>query len=522
MEELLGMGFSEDLAAQALAATGGSPLAAADWILSRSSSSIVAGPSSPPPALPLSQPTSIQPCLERFFASSSNPKTGNPVSSVKLPPAPSSSSLPGKRRHPSSATPLSDRMRPATLDAVLGQDHLLGSTSVLRSSRIPSIVLWGPPGSGKTTIARALSSALPASLYAFVTLFAVSSGVRELREAIDGARRARSQGRRTVLFVDEIHRFSKSQQDSFLPAIEDGSIILVGATTENPSFQLTTPLLSRCRVLALQPLKPQHIEGLLRRAISDAERGLQSTTQCSVSAAQEAIDFLSLHCDGDARVALDALEIAATIAAGRNVDGSNGQLKVSLDHVKEAMQCKHLAYDRAGEEHYNLISALHKSIRGSDADAAIYWLARMLEGGEEPLYIARRLVRLASEDIGLADPAALPQAVSCYQACHFIGMPECDVCLAQCVSYLALAPKSVAIYRAYKEAKRVIRESTGGNEGVPLHLRNAPTKLMKDMGYGKDYMYPPDHRDCSSQTYLPLSLLGHKFLDWPSNDEKQE
>ncbi|WOL03351.1 hypothetical protein Cni_G12071 [Canna indica] len=521
MEELLSMGFPEELAAQALAATGGrSPLAAADWILSRSTSA--ASPSTPP-TLPPSQSPSSQPCLERFFSSSIHPKALNPSSSSSSPknPNPSSSSLPSKRRHPSSSAPLSDRMRPATLDAVVGQDHLLGPSSLLRASLLPSLVLWGPPGSGKTSLARALSAALPASVYVFVTLSAVTSGVRELRDAIDGARRARSHGRRTILFVDEIHRFSKSQQDSFLPAIEDGSIILIGATTENPSFQLTTPLLSRCRVLALQPLKPQHVEALLRRAISDTERGLHITTQTPVSMDEEAIDFLSLHCDGDARVALNALEIAATVAANRKVDKNNTQLTVTLEHVKEAMQCKHLAYDRAGEEHYNLISALHKSMRGSDADAAIYWLARMLEGGEQPLYIARRLVRFASEDVGLADPAALVQAVACYQSCHFLGMPECDVCLAQCVAYLALAPKSVAVYRALGEAKRVVRESRGGNEGVPFHLRNAPTKLMKDMGYGKDYMYPPDHSDCSSQTYLPPSLLGHKFLDWPPNDEKQ-
>nr|XP_009393259.1 PREDICTED: ATPase WRNIP1 [Musa acuminata subsp. malaccensis] len=526
MEQLLSMGFSEDLASEALAATGGhSPLAAADWILTRSSSSS----SVPPPPLPPSQSPSTQPCLERFFASSfAIPKTLNPSSSSSAPKTPnpststsssSPSSLPIKRRHPSAAAPLSDRMRPGTLDSIVGQDHLLGPSSLLRSSLLPSLVLWGPPGSGKTTLARALAASLPGSLYTFVPLSAVSAGVRDLRDAIDGARRARSHGRRTVLFVDEIHRFSKSQQDSFLPAIEDGSIILVGATTENPSFQLTTPLLSRCRVLSLQPLKPQHIEALLRRALSDPEKGLQVTTQAPVSVNQEAIDFLSLHCDGDARVALNALEIAAMLAASRKLHDNKGNLAVTLDQAKEAMQCKHLAYDRAGEEHYNLISALHKSMRGSDADAAIYWLARMLEGGEQPLYIARRLVRFASEDVGLADPSALSHAVACYQSCHFLGMPECDVCLAQCVTYLALAPKSVAVYRALGEAKRVVKESSGGNEGVPLHLRNAPTKLMKDMGYGKDYMYPPDHKDCSSQTYLPPSLLGHKFLDWPPQDE---
>lgn len=242
-----------------------------------------------------------------------------------------------------------------------------------------------------------------------------------------------------------------------------------------------------------------------------------------VSVDQETLEFLSLHCDGDARVSLNALEIAATLAVDRrSSQGDHGNITVTVDHAKEAMQCKHLAYDRAGDEHYNLISALHKSMRGSDPDAAIYWLARMLEGGEQPLYIARRLVRFASEDVGLADPSALDHAVACYQACHFIGLPECDVCLAQCVAYLARAPKSVAVYRALNEAKRVVRESGGGNEGVPLHLRNAPTKLMKEMGYGEGYMYPPDHPDCSSQIYLPPSLHGRKFLDWPPFNEKQQ
>lgn len=342
--------------------------------------------------------------------------------------------------------------------------------------------------------------------------------------------------KRTLLFVDEVHRFNKSQQDSFLPVIEDGSIVFIGATTENPSFHLITPLLSRCRVLTLNPLQPSHVASLLNQAVADTGRGLAwSVGGASIEVSDDAIDFLSSHCDGDARVALNALEISAVTAAARvaikhsvckveeeehgeslvenNGVGSSQVTTVTLVDAKEALQSKHLAYDKAGEEHYNLISALHKSMRGSDADASIYWLARMLEGGEEPLYIARRLIRFASEDVGLADPNALVQAVACYQACHFLGMPECNVNLAQCVAYLALAPKSVSVYRAILAAQEVVRESVGQNEGVPLHLRNAPTKLMKELGYGKGYIYPPDNPSSSTQNYLPPSLQGYKFLN---------
>ena len=369
-----------------------------------------------------------------------------------------------------------------------------------------------------------------------------------MRDAVDEARKLRvKSNQRTVLFVDEVHRFNKSQQDSFLPVIEDGSIVFVGATTENPSFHLITPLLSRCRVLTLNPLKPHHVALLLKRAVNDLEKGLMQSAGCQVDVTEDVVGFIGNNCDGDARVALNALEIAAVTAAARvqhvkqskevveteeenqtkneehKVGGSSGVVAavVTLDDAKEALQCKHLAYDKAGEEHYNLISALHKSMRGSDADAAIYWLARMLEGGEEPLYIARRLIRFASEDVGLADPSALNQAVSCYQACHFLGMPECNVILAQCVAYLALAPKSVSVYRAIEAAQKAVRESVGQNEGVPLHLRNAPTKLMKEIGYGMGYIYPPDNPS-SAQSYLPPSLEGYKFLDWPSRDGSDE
>ncbi|OWM81551.1 ATPase WRNIP1 [Punica granatum] len=562
MEQLLSMGFSNELAAEALAATGGkSTLEATEWILTHRSS-----PNPNPNPNPNLSQSPHQPKLDRFFQFRSNPsapKLHNQEQEQQqqqeehekdvhfpTPPLPKrprmlissqnsqstlsiSSGRDGERRPPHE--PLSERMRPRTIDDVVGQDHLLAHKSLLRSAiecnRLPSIVLWGPPGTGKTSIAKAIvSSSTQRALYRFVSLSAVTSGVKDVRDAVDDARKMRAKSsKRTVLFIDEVHRFNKSQQDSFLPVIEDGSIVFIGATTENPSFHLITPLLSRCRVLTLNPLKPDQVCTLLKRAIDDLERGLLRTIDVNVKVNEDAIEFLANNCDGDARVALNALEISATTAAARvllrepdvsielsDSDSLEEGATVTTDDVKEALQCKHIAYDKAGEEHYNLISALHKSMRGSNPDAAIYWLARMLEGGEEPLYIARRLVRFASEDVGLADPAALTQAVSCYQACHFIGMPECNVILAQCVAYLALAPKSIAVYRAIGGAQKVVRDSVGQNEGVPLHLRNAPTKLMKELDYGKGYIYTPDDPS-AAQSFLPPSIQGYKFLDWPEN-----
>uniref|UniRef100_A0A803KWZ1 UBA domain-containing protein n=1 Tax=Chenopodium quinoa TaxID=63459 RepID=A0A803KWZ1_CHEQI len=510
MENLLNMGFSEELAAQALAATGGdSTVKATEWLLSQPQSRLKA-----PPSQSISQPQQqSQLKLNKFFLSNSSkppctqtPETPQISPSQKRPKlsVTSSSSTPIDAKP---SEPLSERMRPRFVDEIVGQDHILGPNSFLSSAvkcnRLPSIVLWGPPGTGKTSIAKALVNSCSCS-YKFVSLSAVSAGVKDVREAVEGegARRLRDKiggGKRTVLFVDEVHRFNKSQQDSFLPVIEDGSIVFIGATTENPSFHLVTPLLSRCRVLTLNQLQCCEIEKLLKRAVGDLEKGLSLSVGRKVEVEHEAIELLGSQSDGDARVALNALEVCATTALGR-VPGK-GQSSVESE----------------GEEHYNLISALIKSMRGSDANAAIYWLARMLEGGEQPLYIARRLVVFASEDVGLADPNALLQAVACHQACHIIGMPECRLNLAQCVAYLALVPKSVATYKAINEAMRVVKESIGGNEGVPLHLRNAPTKLMGDLGYGKGYIYTPEN-PTAPQSFLPPSLLGKKFLERPPSD----
>lgn len=409
--------------------------------------------------------------------------------------------------------PLADRMRPANFDEVLGQPDLLhaGSPfrSLIESGNVPSMIFWGPPGSGKTTLAKLVAQY---GQLEFIELSAVNSGVSEVRQVIREAEtRLDFHSRRTVLFIDEIHRFNKSQQDAFLPYVENGTIILIGATTENPSFEVNSALLSRCKVFVLHRLEEDDIRTIVERAMKDRERGYGALT-CDMP--KEVMAELVVAADGDARIALNALEmlVRATPAPIKSkVESQKSKVHLELDKLRQLLQRSHHLYDKNGEEHYNIISALHKSLRGSDADAALYWLGRMLEGGEDPLYVARRLVRFASEDVGLADPQALPQAVAGYQACHFIGMPECNVILAQVVAYLAKAPKSNALYEAYSRVREDVKRLP--NEPVPLHIRNAPTDLMKDLGYGKGYKYNPAFKGPVDQDYLPEKLRGRKYLD---------
>jgi len=403
------------------------------------------------------------------------------------------------------AAPLADRMRPEILDEFAGQQHLIAPGKLLRSAlegdQVPSMIFWGPPGCGKTTLARIIANTTQS---VFVQMSAVSAGVKELREVVRVAQdTTKLHNRRTILFIDEIHRWSKSQQDGLLPYIEDGTITLIGATTENPSFEINSALLSRCRVFVLEKLTGQDIAALIARALKDPERGYGNL---SIITDKETIAWLAKMADGDARVAYNALEFAV-----QSLKQRGGELQLTQDILKEALQKSHLLYDKGGEQHFNIISALHKSLRGSDADAALYWLGRMLEAGEDPLYVARRLVRFASEDIGLADPQALLQAVAGYQACHFMGMPECNVILAQVVVYLARAKKSNSLYAAYQAVQYDVKETEA--DPVPIHLRNAPTKLMKELGYGKDYKYNPDHNyQGDIQDYLPAKLKGKRYL----------
>ena len=399
--------------------------------------------------------------------------------------------------------PLADRMRPKTLDEFVGQEHLLGPGKLLRgmteAGELPSLILRGPPGSGKTTLAQILAHGAGANCVRFS---AVNSGVKDLKNIIQEAEKLHRIGKRTVLFVDEIHHFNKAQQDNFLPHVERGTRVLIGATTENPSFEVISPLLSRCQVLVLNPLSVDDIEKIIDRALRDPHRGL-GAWQLEISA--EAREFLIQHSQGDGRAALNALETAATLA--HKEKGNKG---IGLSHAQEALQRKPLHYDKAGEEHYNVISAFIKSLRGSDPDAALYWLMRMIEAGEDPLFIARRMIIFAAEDIGNADPQALQVAVAAKDAFHFVGLPEGRIPLAQAVTYLATAPKSNASYKAMLAAAKDVEEK--GALSVPLHLRNAPTPLMEKLGYGESYKYAhnyPEH--IVEQEHLPKELKGKKY-----------
>ncbi len=404
--------------------------------------------------------------------------------------------------------PLAARLRPQTIEEFCGQKHLLGEGKVLRrlieNDKIGSMIFWGPPGVGKTTLARIIANKTKAN---FIDFSAVTSGIKEIKQVMEQAEKSRRFGEKTILFVDEIHRFNKAQQDAFLPFVEKGSIILIGATTENPSFEVNGALLSRCKVFVLQSLKTEELVQLLRRAVTD-ERGFGRQT---IEISDGSLEMIANFANGDARSALSTLEMAVL-----NGELTEDKTIVTQETIEQCTSKKSLLYDKTGEEHYNLISALHKSMRNSDPDAAVYWLARMLEAGEDPLYIARRVTRFASEDIGLADPRALEIAVAAYQACHFIGMPECTVHLTQAVVYMSLAPKSNALYVAYGMAKKDALTMLA--EPVPLVIRNAPTKLMKDLEYGKGYQYAHDTDDkLTNMQCLPDSLSGKEYY-FPTDD----
>jgi putative ATPase len=407
--------------------------------------------------------------------------------------------------------PLAERMRPRTLDEYVGQDHLLGPGKPLRlaieSDDSTSMIFWGPPGTGKTTLAKIIAHRTEAS---FIEFSAVLSGIKEIKQVMVEAEKAAGFGSRTILFVDEIHRFNKAQQDAFLPYVERGTIRLIGATTENPSFEINAALLSRCRVYTLQGLTEGEVIGLLERALADSEHGLGAS---GVTADDEALATIAAYASGDARNALNALDVAARLAEGR------GESLITKVLAAEAMQRRVLLYDKKGEQHYDIISALHKSVRNSDADASLYWLARMLEAGEDPMYCARRIVRMAVEDIGLAAPEALNLCLSARDAMHFLGMPEGGLALAQAVVYLALAPKSNAVYTAYGAVLGDIEKTSA--EPVPLHLRSAPTRLMKELDYGKDYQYAHDVEGrVADMECLPPNLAGKRYY-MPTNEGRE-
>ncbi|PJA47784.1 AAA family ATPase [Candidatus Uhrbacteria bacterium CG_4_9_14_3_um_filter_36_7] len=403
--------------------------------------------------------------------------------------------------------PLSDRLRPKTLETFLGQSHLVGRGQILQQAiekdELPSMIFWGPPGTGKTTLARIIANLTKS---AFIQFSAVHGNVKDIRIILGQAKdRQTFEEKRTILFVDEIHRFNKLQQDAFLPSVEDGTIVLIGATTENPSFEINSALLSRCRVFTFEPLTNQQIQILLQQALTDPKSGFE---KLPIEIEEGTLEFLSIVANGDARTALNALELAITISTKKQ-----GKIILEKKTIEKSLQRSSLLYDQQAEQHYNIISALHKSMRGSDPNAALYWLGRMLEAGEDPLFIARRLIRFASEDIGLADPQALVQATTAYQAAHAIGMPEANVVLAQAVVYLSLSPKNNKLYEAYNQVQADIKNLP--LENVPLHLRNAPTELMKEQGYGKDYKYNPNvsEEEAKKQTYLPESLQKRKYWE---------
>ena len=410
-------------------------------------------------------------------------------------------------------TPLAERMRPKRIEDFVGQEELLGEGRILNKlflqKKIPSLLLWGPPGSGKTTLAQILAQNISAD---FTFFSAVLSGVKEVRKIVARAKeRKETESIQTILFVDEIHRFNKAQQDAFLPHVEGGLFTLIGATTENPSFQVIAPLLSRCRVLVLKPLATAELKIILKNALADKKNGLGKE---NLEIEEKALEHICNLADGDARVGLNILEVAADLAEP-STETPDTSFVITVHAAEEASQKRHLKYDNAGEEHYNQISALHKSLRDSDPDGALYWLARMLAAGEDPLYIARRLIRFASEDVGIADPQAVSIAINCREAYHIMGSPEGELALVQTAIYLATAPKSNAIYKAYNEVKRDIEKT--GSLPVPLHIRNAPTRLMRDLNYGKGYRYAHDDTDgLVDQEHLPDVLSGRKYYH-PTN-----